>query len=616
MKAPKRILVGTALVLGVGACSEEERTLPPEPELDPSQQVVYSDVRPPPVSGGTLLVSRDAKWVIAADPDRDRVMVVEAASLASREIPLEPGDEPGRVIEDEAGNVHVALRSGGAIVTIDPVSAKVLSRREVCAAPRGLASFAPVDDVATIFVACADGDLVELEGAPSGGVLKRIEIEPDLRDVVVTGSTRADRRVLVSTFRTPRVITLEPDDTFGQDSAPLDYATPITQRGFSPTVAWRMIPDVTGGALMLHQRSTTVTLDESVPPGSSYYGGFDCDTGVVLAAAARFDKNGQRTTPKGMGGVTGAILTVDASIAGDRMFFVSMGSESVGTVPVDSIDASDPCDFGSQGYQVNLGPEPIAVAAREVEPPSAENLNGKKEVFVQLRQPSMIVVLDQDLTWVRQAPLGGASRRDTGHKLFHGNPDGAAIAACASCHAEGRDDAHVWQFVAGARRTQNLSGGILETAPFHWEGELEDMSALMTTVFQERMGGQHQSDERVGALASWVDAVPRIPQRAFEDAAVARGKATFERADVACATCHSGKLFTNNESRDVGTGGKLQVPSLRGVRDRAPYMHDGCAPTLRDRFDGNGKCGGTDHGDVSDLSEAEIDDLVTYMMSL
>jgi len=59
----------------------------------------------------------------------------------------------------------------------------------------------------------------------------------------------------------------------------------------------------------------------------------------------------------------------------------------------------------------------------------------------------------------------------------------------------------------------------------------------------------------------------------------------------------------------------MQVPSLIDVIDRAPYMHDGCAATLMDRFT-NPSCGGTTHGNVSSLSSADIDDLSTYLESL
>ncbi len=45
-------------------------------------------------------------------------------------------------------------------------------------------------------------------------------------------------------------------------------------------------------------------------------------------------------------------------------------------------------------------------------------------------------------------------------------------------------------------------------------------------------------------------------------------------------------------------------------------MHDGCAPTLHDRFT-NTACGGGDkHGKTSHLAPEQIDDLVAYLESL
>jgi CxxC motif-containing protein (DUF1111 family) len=116
-------------------------------------------------------------------------------------------------------------------------------------------------------------------------------------------------------------------------------------------------------------------------------------------------------------------------------------------------------------------------------------------------------------------------------------------------------------------------------------------------------------------LKGWLEGNTRVGQpEAGSGGAVARGKALFEDAVVACASCHSGAKLTNNESVDVGTGRKFQVPSLIGIRNRAPFMHDGCATTLFERFDAS--CGGTKHGDVSGLSEGDLDDLVAYMDSL
>jgi len=44
-------------------------------------------------------------------------------------------------------------------------------------------------------------------------------------------------------------------------------------------------------------------------------------------------------------------------------------------------------------------------------------------------------------------------------------------------------------------------------------------------------------------------------------------------------------------------------------------MHDGCAKTVRARFE-DPACGGTHHGDVSKLSAPELAALVAYLESL
>ena len=56
------------------------------------------------------------------------------------------------------------------------------------------------------------------------------------------------------------------------------------------------------------------------------------------------------------------------------------------------------------------------------------------------------------------------------------------------------------------------------------------------------------------------------------------------------------------------------VPSLIGLAWRAPYMHQGCAATLADRF---GTCGGGDaHGKTSQLSAEQRADLIAFLETL
>jgi cytochrome c peroxidase len=233
-------------------------------------------------------------------------------------------------------------------------------------------------------------------------------------------------------------------------------------------------------------------------------------------------------------------------------------------------------------------------------------------LLAQTREPAALWRADTGAT----VSLADDSRADTGHLIFHVNAGGGL--ACASCHPEGGEDGRVWNFAClGARRTQSIRGGISPTAPFHWDGSEANFSHLMDDVFSGRIAGPVLSDAQKASLQSWIDTIPALPPTAGLDAAaVARGQALFDDPKVACATCHAGALLTNNTTVDVGTGQALQVPSLRGVAWRAPFMHTGCAATLADRF-GAATCGGGDqHGVTSTLTSAQVNDLTAYLESL
>jgi hypothetical protein len=214
--------------------------------------------------------------------------------------------------------------------------------------------------------------------------------------------------------------------------------------------------------------------------------------------------------------------------------------------------------------------------------------------------------------------LSPESRGDTGHLVFHANAGG--FVACASCHVEGDDDGRVWNFecsAAGARRTQSLQTGLRGTEPFHWAGDESTMDQLMSDVFVTRMSGPKLTVDHTDALIGWIDGQPRRSRtRSGNAAAIERGRLLFNNTQgAACVTCHSGDRMSNNQTVDVGTGRAFQVPSLIGIGTRGPFMHNGCALTLRDRF--KPECGGGDaHGVTSNLGEGQLSDLVTYLETL
>ncbi|WP_437734215.1 c-type cytochrome [Sorangium sp. So ce1335] len=574
-----------------------------EPGMDgPDRRITVTEVPPPAISGGTLIIASDGHTAVAADPDRDRVVIVDLDGGAPAEVRLEHGDEPGRLVEDASGRVHVALRRAGAVVTLDVETRSVLDRREVCPAPRGVAYDAARD---AIHVACAGGELVTLP-AEGGPAVRKLRPAADLRDVVVEG-----HRLLVSRFKSAETLVIGPDgEVLARRTLPDFHASGFggTRPSYTPSVAWRMAPLPGGGAVMLHQRamSTQVTLS----PGG-YYQASNCDGNIVHGAVSTIepaDAEVERTAPAAA--LARVSLPVDIAVApdGKRVAVVAAGNDMVVSTTLDDVEGGEGnCAPAATPHQVSG--QPIAVA-----------IDGRGDIVVQLREPAALEVIRGPEAVggldPRTIALPGASVRDTGHEMFHRPPNGVSAVACASCHPEGHEDGRTWIFdPVGKRRTQAMGGGILQTAPLHWSGDLMDLDGLMGEVFVSRMGGPKPGARRLDLMARYIDSLPAFPASPPEDdAAVARGAALFHDKKVACADCHSGPMLTNNRNEDVGKDEILQVPSLLGIAGRAPFMHDGCAATLRDRFDP--QCGGDKHGDVSGLTPAQIDDLIAYLESL
>jgi len=193
--------------------------------------------------------------------------------------------------------------------------------------------------------------------------------------------------------------------------------------------------------------------------------------------------------------------------------------------------------------------------------------------------------------------------------------------SCASCHNDGGHDGRVWDFSVfgeGLRNTPSLNGKAgLGHGLIHWTGnfdELQDFegqirefaegTGLMDdTDFDSGTTSQPLGDPKTGlsseldALASYMTSLdtdrnnPNSPSSI--NAEVLAGKQLF--IDNSCQSCHSGDVFTDSPSgvrNDIGTidansGERLSeildgfdTPSLLGLWDSAPYLHNGSAQTI------------------------------------
>jgi len=437
----------------------------------------------------------------------------------------------GRSAEDSEGRAHVVLRGEDALVTLAVVDGglREIRRQATCRAPRGIAWDAVAERV---HVACVDGHLDSFD-PETGERTRRLLLGTDLRSVVPL----PDGRLAVTRFRRAKVLVVDPEGALLSEAE-------VAPNG---AAAWdaALIPGEETGAApasvaIVHQVQTEATVRTS----GGGYGGSRSSTAVHAVS-----------TPT---------LTVWNIDAGERV----SSTESTVVLPVDievSADAFAMVD-GSVGEsdtgRTILVFGAIGVAEGPVLGPAAPlwTTTAATDAVALTRAGPIVWSATAGALRFPTGPtvhVTPARKTDTGFDLFHlATPTGIT---CASCHPGGRDDGHVWTFLGSdrtaspaPRRTQPLVGGIMGTAPFHWNGEHRDLEPLLHDVMAGRMGAGDPTAEQRAVLGDWLDALPAPPPPAGLDAAaVARGRALFHDADAGCATCHGDD---GGPSRTIATG--------------------------------------------------------------
>jgi YVTN family beta-propeller protein len=208
--------------------------------------------------------------------------------------------------------------------------------------------------------------------------------------------------------------------------------------------------------------------------------------------------------------------------------------------------------------------------------------------------------------------------------------------SCNSCHSDGHTNGIDFDTLNDGR--QDLSSAhrrsrkkaptmrrVTLTAPWTWHGWQTRLDDAMVESFTKSMQGKRPSADDVKSLVAFLGTLeyPRNPYREKDGSlspAAKSGEAVFKSAKAACNTCHGGPELTDGkvhiaglEERDDAYRG-YNPPSLKGVYDKDPYMHDGRAKTLREALTGPHSPDSVTG--LGELSERELDDLVEYLKSL
>ncbi|MFO0598343.1 MAG: hypothetical protein U0228_23765 [Myxococcaceae bacterium] len=553
-----------------------------------------------PVVGGHLVISTDKTLAVVADPDGDRLRTFNLTNAtAVDEIKFAAGAWPTRVMALPTGQIQVLLRGTGELATVTLPQGghpAAIAKVAVCPEPRGLTR----NGDETI-VACAGGELVHV-----GAEVTTERTATEWRDVVVNNGN-----VVGTSFRAAQLIKAGAATNLQAQRVTTDFANPAMHQ---PQVAWRLLSN--GGSLVVvHQLhadqihvdglTTTTPPNPGIPSSGSPYGGGgtattpngppQCSGSAVVTGVTRFDESGNMFTAH-----TNDVLPVDAALSPDGSMLAVAGAGGTGlsVYPTSLVQGSGGCmtpTAGVGGISVH----------------SVAWVSPTQVVFVETLRSTPVLF---DLANGMAKNLGSMDQPAgaEAHTLFHQSPRGGAALACASCHPEGGDDGHVWIIDGKFRRTQNLTGGVMSRAPFHWVGDLAHLDDLMADTFVKRMGAAPVTGDTVNTLGAWLDTLPaNRPSVVLTTDARAAGLAAFTKAG--CVSCHLDNGRKEGSAADIGTGESVRTPSLSGVASRAPYLHTGEVATLRDRVFGSLH---PNHGNLAVLDQTEKQALLEYLEAL
>ena len=564
-----------------------------------------------------LALSADGSRLLTANQTAGTVSLVDpiAGKVLSE---VATGDKPAGVAISRDGRRAVVTHWYGydlAILDVDADQLKVVGRVEVGPEPRGVAIS---DDGKSAFVAVGASNevvRVDVEGRRVVGRLgvgrepRGIAISPDGSRLLVGNARSKNLSVVnIADWKVERTLPIDGDNlrqVAVDASGKVGYVANMRNRGFATT---RTNIDL---GWVLGQRLTRVDLD-----GKDEYATLSLDP----QGRAVGDVHGMGVSADGSrlaisAGGTHEVILVKTD--GKRLPWREGSSRDLLPVELQS---------GDRYRRVDLGGRPTEVAFAP----------GGKTLYVANYLGDSIQVVDvEGASLARTIALGSPSTISAerlGETLFHdATRSSNQWYSCNTCHADGHTGGldfdtlnDGWQDLSTShfksRKKVPTLRGVARTGPWTWHGWQTSFDDAMIESFTKSMQGPRPTGDEVKALIAYLSTLelPKNPHPS--DDAAHRGEAVYRSAKAGCLSCHSGPEFTDGKVHVVGLEERQDVfegynpPSLRGVYDKDPYLHDGRAKTLRDALAG-------DHNPADlvgkgALSDAELADLIAYLKTL
>lgn len=627
-------------------------------------------------ASGSLALSQDDSTVFAVDADNGVLAVINPASGSVNHVPV--GKAPSRVIVSADDTAFVSNRGDRSVSVVRKGEAQESARIPVGVEPSGMAL---TGDGKTLLVVSATA-----LDRPDQGILSAIDTNTLEKkwEILVGEEPRAvaviaGNRAMVSLYKTGELVEvdLSTGSVISSKSGIYEAANATRLAGNSGTTAASFRTRAVGDLVVTPEgdrlfapavwaREDAISRRPTTS-GGYYSGGGPCNIGAVATAGIvtvdtsaapqpQVDdltscfSSGSNSSTKDFpsstlaSSATGAkpiqgptVGVLDAT--GDWLMVLNRESRNLAFMPAWKRSGTN-IDFDRTGTSIRTvqdvqghGADGLATTGDGKRVYVYSQFDHKLEIFEGVGEGTASTIVSKGVIRVASDTIADNDIL-AGRRLFFNAVDERMSSkltnvACSTCHLEGREDGHVWQFPDGARQTPSLAGRkLLATAPYHWSGEFSSLGEFNVHTITERMGGSGLDKSTADKLDHFIDSMP-LAENAARDGMIGdaelRGKAAFEKAG--CDSCHQGEALTNNANADVGTLRRtgvnpdnglvvqtgFNVPSLLGIGRTAPYLHDGSQGTLDERVFGN--TGGR-HGFTERLSQQEKNDLTAYLKSL
>lgn len=562
---------------------------------------------------------RRTLWTV--NPDHGTVTAVHADTLARR-FEVLVGKDPRSLAIDANGTVWVACRGDDRIARVLPDGSTLPPvPLDYGDAPHGIV----VNDSSVFVSLSGSGELIRMNAA--GTITGRLALGPDPRALALSPD---GGKLYVSRF----VSAAHHGEVWQVDTATLALSATIrldklgNNAHRDSTAEGKGTPNYLSGLAVSKDGTRLLVTSNKMNSDKGPLVGADLDQdNTVRNLLTIVDTSTRRVTDSIDLDNSDSASAVAFSPLDDYLFVTLQGNNDLAIF--DRYEVERSAGFGGFASRQRVGSAPRGLAFDPV--------TGR--LFVKND-------LSRDLTVFELADFFAAGRADfprqsvpttgqevlpepvlRGKRIFHhaGDPRMSAegYLSCATCHADGGLDGRTWDFTGrgeGLRNTTSLNGRAgTGQGKVHWTANFDEIQdfehdirnhfggsgfltntqfAGATPLGPSKAGLSADLDALAAYLASLGhDRIPRSPHRRSDgtltDDAIA-GATLFQREG--CATCHSGSEMTDGRIHDVGTTGTtsgsrmggplagIETPTLRGIWESAPYLHDGSAATLADVF--------------------------------